>query len=153
MLSFELNISYCCWVFLTVNNFLLLCVLAQRWFVRRLLSGKSVQPTTHCYYPRNSHLLNVVSKPYLYGKIHSSGRTIWVQLCHVSLPCIQRWKKIWCNAANKILQGMQIIVELNDFEWRVISTKAEGLLFLSWKGWTALEPNIKLSEVDDQKLG
>lgn len=44
---------------------------------------------------------------------------------------------------------MQIIVEFSDLLMNVISTKAEGLLFLSWKAWTALKPDIKLSEMDD----
>lgn len=44
---------------------------------------------------------------------------------------------------------MQIIVELSDLWMSVISTEAEALLFLSWKAWTALKPNIKLPEKDD----
>lgn len=67
----------------------------------------------------------------------------------MSVPGIQHRKKIWCNAADKTLQVTQIIVELGDLWMSTISTEAEGLLFLSWKAWTALKPNIKLPEMDD----
>lgn len=38
---------------------------------------------------------------------------------------------------------MQIIVELSDLWMSMISTEAEGLLFLSWKAWTAFKPKYQ----------